>query len=315
MGVPASHGSAEPLWRAIAVFRFASLGYAAAADHPQPGRLRAARLGVRGHRGDGGVDGRYYRGLRAPGAPDPGGARRRPRGHPGLLLSTLALQYPQAMRHGVMPVTAIWVAGPVLAWAVGSAGGRARSPPWSCPAATSRCGTGTSPWSSTAWCSCCSRAGPSATWPGWPPRWRPNASTPSGRGDQPGTGTAGPRHPRLGAAGTGAGAAARGRGGRRGGRARPPGGPAGGLRAARAGGRRSPGRPPGPGDDVDLVPSSCGPGGGGDGIGASPGRSAGKEAAWSWPRRSGRRWTTCGGTAASGSAPGCWSRTSRGWSR
>jgi signal transduction histidine kinase len=36
----------------------------------------------------------------------------------GLLLSTAALQYPQALRHGVMPVTAIWVAGPVLAWAV-----------------------------------------------------------------------------------------------------------------------------------------------------------------------------------------------------
>jgi signal transduction histidine kinase len=37
----------------------------------------------------------------------------------GLLLSTFALQYPHAIRHGVMPVTAIWVAGPVLAWAVG----------------------------------------------------------------------------------------------------------------------------------------------------------------------------------------------------
>jgi signal transduction histidine kinase len=36
----------------------------------------------------------------------------------GLLLSTFALQYPHAMRHGVMPVTGIWVAGPVLAWAV-----------------------------------------------------------------------------------------------------------------------------------------------------------------------------------------------------
>ena len=35
----------------------------------------------------------------------------------GLLLSTAALQYPSAMRHGVMPVTGIWVAGPVLAWA------------------------------------------------------------------------------------------------------------------------------------------------------------------------------------------------------
>jgi len=36
----------------------------------------------------------------------------------GLLLSTAVLQYPHAMRTGVMPVTAIWVAGPVLAWAV-----------------------------------------------------------------------------------------------------------------------------------------------------------------------------------------------------
>ena len=32
----------------------------------------------------------------------------------GLLLSTAALQYPSAMRHGVMPVTGIWVAGPGL---------------------------------------------------------------------------------------------------------------------------------------------------------------------------------------------------------
>jgi signal transduction histidine kinase len=36
----------------------------------------------------------------------------------GLLLSTAALQYPHAMRIGVTPVTATWVAGPVLAWAV-----------------------------------------------------------------------------------------------------------------------------------------------------------------------------------------------------
>ncbi len=36
----------------------------------------------------------------------------------GLLLSTAALQYPAAMRLGVTPVTGIWVAGPVLAWAV-----------------------------------------------------------------------------------------------------------------------------------------------------------------------------------------------------
>jgi len=117
-GPPPGHGSAEPLWRAIAVFRFAGLGYAAllailnrvyyvrfgwacaviaamtawtvvttvAYAHPE-GRTRAllgADLAVTA----------------------------------GLLLSTFVLQYPQAMRHGVMPVTGIWVAGPVLAWAV-----------------------------------------------------------------------------------------------------------------------------------------------------------------------------------------------------
>jgi signal transduction histidine kinase len=121
MGVPPrppSHGSAEPLWRAIAVFRFASLGYAALltilnrADYARlgwawgviavmtawtvattvaythPERRTRVRLGA-----DFAVTA-------------------------GLLLSTLALQYPQAMAHGVMPVTGIWVAGPVLAWAV-----------------------------------------------------------------------------------------------------------------------------------------------------------------------------------------------------
>src|ERR1019366_741092 len=36
----------------------------------------------------------------------------------GLLLSTAVLQYPHAMRSGVMPVPAPGVAGPVLAWAV-----------------------------------------------------------------------------------------------------------------------------------------------------------------------------------------------------
>src|SRR5450756_486720 len=56
--------SSEPLWRAIAVFRFASLGYA------------------------------------------------------GLRLSTAVLQYQSGPRHGVTPVTATWLAGPILAWAV-----------------------------------------------------------------------------------------------------------------------------------------------------------------------------------------------------
>ena len=175
----------------------------------------------------------------------------------GLLLSTLALQYPQAMRHGVMPVTAIWVAGPVLAWAVRY--GR-------------RAGTITALIMSG--CDFVLRHGDItvvlngvvllllAGWTighvarlaadgrgGTPARRR-------GRGGQPGTGAAGPRHPRLGAAGAGAGAAARGRGGRRGGRARPPGGPAGsGAACPWWGARRWPGSPAAaqaPDGDVDL---------------------------------------------------------------
>src|ERR1700722_20434862 len=35
-----------------------------------------------------------------------------------LLLSTAALQYPSALHRGAPPVTATWLAGPVLAWAV-----------------------------------------------------------------------------------------------------------------------------------------------------------------------------------------------------
>jgi signal transduction histidine kinase len=112
-------GSSEPLWRAIAVFRFASLGYA------------ALRLAV--------IDRAQYS------RPDWAWAviavmtawtifttiayarpERRTRVllsldlavTAGLLLSTAVLQYPPAPRHGVAPVTATWLAGPVLAWAV-----------------------------------------------------------------------------------------------------------------------------------------------------------------------------------------------------
>jgi signal transduction histidine kinase len=117
--VPGQRDSSEPLWRALAVFRFASLGYA------------MLRLGV--------IDRSVYS---RPGwawaviavmtvwtigttvayaRPD-----RRTRLLLGidlavtaaLLLSTAALQYPSALRHGVTPVTATWLAGPVLAWAV-----------------------------------------------------------------------------------------------------------------------------------------------------------------------------------------------------
>jgi signal transduction histidine kinase len=36
----------------------------------------------------------------------------------GLLLSTTLLQYPDGAVHGALPVTATWMAGPVLAWAI-----------------------------------------------------------------------------------------------------------------------------------------------------------------------------------------------------
>jgi signal transduction histidine kinase len=118
MDVPASHGSAEPLWRAIAVYRFASLGYAALLtilNRADYSRLDWAWVVIAVMTAWTAVTTVAY-------------------AHPerrtpvllgadlvvtaGLLLSTFALQYPQAMRHGVMPVTGIWVAGPVLAWAV-----------------------------------------------------------------------------------------------------------------------------------------------------------------------------------------------------
>jgi signal transduction histidine kinase len=118
MDVPASHGSAEPLWRAIAVYRFASLGYAALLtilNRADYSRLDWAWVVIAV--------------MTAWTAATTVAYAHPERRTPvllgadlvvtaGLLLSTFALQYPQAMRHGVMPVTGIWVAGPVLAWAV-----------------------------------------------------------------------------------------------------------------------------------------------------------------------------------------------------
>jgi signal transduction histidine kinase len=109
----------EPLWRAIAVFRFASLGYAVLlvgvidrAQYSRPGWAWAV-IAV--------MTAWTVATTIAYARPD----RRTPlllsadlAVTVGLLLSTALLQYPPAMRHGVTPVTATWVAGPVLAWAV-----------------------------------------------------------------------------------------------------------------------------------------------------------------------------------------------------
>jgi signal transduction histidine kinase len=118
-GVPAQRDSSEPLWRALAVFRFASLGYAMLrlgvidrSVYSRPGWAWAV-IGVMTV-WTVGTTIAYAR-------PD-----RRTRLLLGtdlavtaaLLLSTAALQYPSALRHGVTPVTATWLAGPVLAWAI-----------------------------------------------------------------------------------------------------------------------------------------------------------------------------------------------------
>jgi signal transduction histidine kinase len=115
----AKRGSSEPLWRALAVFRFASLGYAMLrlavidrADYARPDWAWAV-IGV--------MTVWTIATTIAYARPD-----RRTRlllgtdlaVTAGLLLSTAVLQTPQAMRHGVTPVTATWLAGPVLAWAI-----------------------------------------------------------------------------------------------------------------------------------------------------------------------------------------------------
>lgn len=117
----AQRPSSEPLWRAIAVFRFASIAYA------------VVRLAV--------IDrGEYSRpdwawaviALMAAWTAGTTIAYARPERRTalvlsadfavtaGVLLSTVVLQYPHATQHGVTPVTASWMAGPVLAWAVHS---------------------------------------------------------------------------------------------------------------------------------------------------------------------------------------------------
>jgi signal transduction histidine kinase len=115
----AQRRSSEPLWRAIAVFRFASLGYAmlrlAAIDRAEYSHPNWAYAVIA-------VMAAWTVGTTL--------AYRRPELRTRLLLSadlavtaclllsTALLQYPHATRHGVVPVTASWMAGPVLAWSV-----------------------------------------------------------------------------------------------------------------------------------------------------------------------------------------------------
>ncbi len=115
----AQRSSSEPLWRALAAFRFASVGYAAVrlgfidrAEYSRPDwawaviAVMAAWTVV--------TTIAYAR-------PD-----RRSRlllsadlaVTVGLLLSTTGLQHSDATVHGALPVTATWMAGPVLAWAI-----------------------------------------------------------------------------------------------------------------------------------------------------------------------------------------------------
>ena len=111
--------SAEALWRAIAVFRFASLGYAALllgvvnnAQYSRPDWAWGA-LAVMLAWTVGTTLAYSHRRRRTPWLLSADLIVTA-----GLLLSTFVLQYPTAQRHGVMPITATWVAGPVLAWAV-----------------------------------------------------------------------------------------------------------------------------------------------------------------------------------------------------
>jgi signal transduction histidine kinase len=111
-------GLQTPLWRAIAAFRFASLAYAAvllAVNHAQYSHPLPA--------------GAILAAMTAWTAATSIAYSSAPKRTPALLtadlvvtgaalLSTALVQYTGSVRASVMPLTATWVAGPVLAWAV-----------------------------------------------------------------------------------------------------------------------------------------------------------------------------------------------------
>ena len=229
-------GLQAQLWRGIAAFRFASLAYAAVllvvdrADYERPVLAWAVLAGMTGWT----VVTSYAYAVPA----------RRTRAlltadvavTAAALLSTLAVQWPG--EGSAMPVTATWVAGPVLAWAVAygrRAGMAAAIVLGLCDIARHR------PISGAYHASALN--GPIllllAGWvvglrvPARGPGRAGGAAGRPGRGGQPGAGADRPRHPRLGPPGARAGAPAGHRGGRRGGRDRPAGGRAGEPRCAR----------------------------------------------------------------------------------
>jgi signal transduction histidine kinase len=114
----AQRSSSEPLWRAIAVFRFASVGYAALrlafvdrAEYSRPDWAWAVIAVMAAWTvGTTIAYARPERRSRLLLSADLAVAL-------GLLLSTAVVQYPSARVHGAS-VTATWIAGPVLAWAV-----------------------------------------------------------------------------------------------------------------------------------------------------------------------------------------------------
>jgi signal transduction histidine kinase len=113
-----SLGAQAPLWRSVAVFRFASLGYATVllvagrANYAHPPLAWGFLAGMTGWTVATSLA--YSRPAR----------RTRPLLAADLivtaaaLFATILVQYPQSVRSAVMPLTATWVAGPVLAWAV-----------------------------------------------------------------------------------------------------------------------------------------------------------------------------------------------------
>jgi signal transduction histidine kinase len=115
----AKRESSEPLWRALAVFRFASVAYAmlrlAVIDRSDYSRPDWAWAVI-------GVMAVWTIGTTIAYAQPVYRTRWLLSADlvvtAGLLLSTAVLQTPLALRHGVTPVTATWLAGPVLAWAV-----------------------------------------------------------------------------------------------------------------------------------------------------------------------------------------------------